>query len=78
MKTIYRLLPQVLISCCFVTTLSSCDDYLDVLPDNRAELDTDTKITELLVNAYPLTNSFLMSEMYSDNTDLLQEHCRCQ
>jgi hypothetical protein len=51
--------------------LTACDDYLDVLPDNRAELDTDTKITELLVSAYPLTNSFLMSEMYSDNTD----HC---
>ncbi len=51
--------------------LTACDDYLDVLPDNRAELDTDTKITELLVDAYPLTNPFLMSEMYSDNTD----HC---
>ena len=71
MKTIYLSLPQVLVCCCITAALTSCDDYLDVLPDNRAELDTDSKITELLVSAYPLTNSFLMSEMYSDNTD----HC---
>lgn len=60
-----------LVSGGIAATLSSCDDYLDVLPDNRAELDSDTKITELLVNAYPLTNYFLVAEMFSDNTD----HC---
>jgi tetratricopeptide (TPR) repeat protein len=58
--------------CCFITAIiTSCDDYLDVLPDNRAELDSDSKITELLVNAYPRTSYFLINECYSDNTD----HC---
>jgi len=48
---------------------SSCDDYLDVLPDNRAALDTDEKITDLLVSAYPTTAPFMLCELYSDNTD---------
>ena len=48
---------------------TSCDDYLDVLPDNRAALDTDDKITDLLVSAYPVTSSFMLTELYSDNTD---------
>ena len=51
------------------TVLSSCSDYLDVLPDNRAELDSDKKITELLVSAYPSSNYYLLAEMSSDNTD---------
>lgn len=67
----YYIFIQCLACCCLTATLLSCDDYLDVLPDNRTELNTDSKITELLVSAYPLTNCFLMSEMYSDNTD----HC---
>ena len=49
--------------------LSSCSDYLDVLPDNRAALDTDEKITDLLVSAYPTTTSTALCELYSDNTD---------
>ena len=47
----------------------ACDDYLDVLPDNRAALDTEEKITDLLVSAYPNTSSIMLTELYSDNTD---------
>lgn len=47
----------------------SCDDYLDKLPDDRAELDSDLKITQLLVSAYPTCNNILISEMMSDNMD---------
>ena len=47
----------------------ACDNYLDVLPDNRAALDTDEKITDLLVSAYPNTTGIMVSELYSDNTD---------
>ena len=60
-----------LVCCGMAATFSSCDDYLDVLPDNRAELDTDGKITELLVSAYPLTSYVMTAELFSDNTD----HC---
>lgn len=46
--------------------LFSCNDYLDEMPDNRTELDTPDKITQILVSAYPYlpTN---MQEMMSDN-----------
>lgn len=67
----FRIFICCLVSSGIAATLSSCDSYLDEQPDNRAELDNDAKITELLVNAYPLTSYILVSELYSDNTD----HC---
>ena len=50
-----------------VLVLTSCDDYLDKLPDNRATIDTEDKVTKLLVSAYATHNSILMLEMASDN-----------
>ena len=47
--------------------LASCDEYLDKLPDDRAELDTADKITKLLVSAYPSCNNNLISEYLTDN-----------
>ena len=47
--------------------LSSCDDYLDRLPDDRAELNTPEKITQLLVSAYPTCNISVIGETSSDN-----------
>ena len=43
--------------------LSSCDDFLDEMPDNRTELDTEAQITSMLVSAYPETNYALLAEM---------------
>lgn len=62
----WRSVAALLLACC---TLLSCNNYLDVLPDNRAELDTEKKITELLVSAYPASNYYLLAEMSSDNID---------
>lgn len=45
----------------------SCSDFLDTVPDNRAEIDTDSKITSLLVSAYPTNTDLVMSEMSTDN-----------
>lgn len=53
-----------------VATFTSCDDYLDTMPDNRATIDTESKINALLVSAYPTTNFAYITEMYSDNIDL--------
>ena len=50
-------------------SMSSCDDFLDTLPDNRTDLDTPEKITKILVSAYPTANWNLITEYYSDNTD---------
>ena len=50
-------------------TMISCNDFLDVAPDNRALVDTDKKITNLLVSAYPEQSAWLLCELSSDNAD---------
>ena len=50
-------------------SLVSCDKFLDVMPDNRTELDTQEKIRSLLVSAYPETDYLLVTEFSSDNVD---------
>ena len=40
--------------------LSSCNDYLDVTPDNRTEIDSAEKVSQLLASAYPQANYAVM------------------
>ena len=47
---------------------TSCDDYLDKLPDNRMELSSPDDVSKLLVSAYSTTYPAYLLEMYSDNT----------
>ncbi len=49
--------------------LTSCDDWLDKLPDNRMELQSPDDVSGLLVSAYPNVHPAYLLEMYSDNTD---------
>jgi hypothetical protein len=46
---------------------SSCEDFLSEVPDNRTQLDTADKISELLVNAYPNANYMEFTETMTDN-----------
>lgn len=64
-----HIIRKVLLLIPFAAVLSSCNEYLDVQPDNRAALDTEEKITDLLVSAYPESTYFMLAELYSDNTD---------
>lgn len=48
---------------------SSCDDYLDELPDNRMTLKSAEEVSKLLISAYPTHHPAYLLEMYSDNTD---------
>lgn len=48
---------------------SSCDKKLDVLPDNRAELNNNEKIAKILVSAYPTNAYVIVAEVSSDNVD---------
>jgi hypothetical protein len=48
-------------------SLSSCESYLDTVPDNRTEINTPEKISELLVSAYPSANYSPFCEIMSDN-----------
>lgn len=52
-----------------VITFSSCDDFLDEMPDNRAEIDSEYKVEKLLVSAYPDNSYIMVTEMSSDNVD---------
>jgi len=49
--------------------ISSCDKFLDKLPDNRMELNNKEKIQKYLVSAYPDHNPAYLAELYSDNAD---------
>ncbi|MEC5164687.1 hypothetical protein RCH18_000406 [Flavobacterium sp. PL11] len=46
---------------------TSCDDFLSEVPDNRTQLDTPAKISEILVKAYPESNYMEFAETMSDN-----------
>ena len=48
---------------------TSCNDFLDKLPDNRIEIRKPEDATRLLVTAYPETHPAYLFEMYSDNVD---------
>lgn len=52
---------------CAMMMFTSCDSFLDKQPDDRAELNTATKVTNLLVSAYPTASNILINEMMSDN-----------
>ena len=53
--------------------MSSCNDFLDVLPDNRAEINTVDKVAKLLTSAYPNRTYARWLEMSSDNIDDMGE-----
>jgi hypothetical protein len=50
-----------------IMTLVSCNSFLDTLPDNRTTLNTQKKISQLLVSAYPKANISVLTELSSDN-----------
>lgn len=55
---------------CIVATallLTACNDYLDKLPDDRTEVNTELKATQLLVSCYPDVNNHVLMELSSDN-----------
>lgn len=64
-KKYFIIIPVSLVLMCF----TSCDKFLDEVPDNRTELDTDEKITKLLVSGYASHIFALTTEMMSDNVD---------
>jgi len=49
--------------------MTSCNDFLDEMPDSRAELNTEDKIVSLLVSAYPTRSYPYIAELTSDNVD---------
>lgn len=60
---------NIIISCLILTfgVMTSCDSFLDTMPDQRAELGTSDKVKKLLVSAYPTLVPMLLYEMRTDN-----------
>lgn len=58
-----------------LTTLSltSCNDFLDKMPDNRTVIDTEQKVISILTSAYPTSTYIYVAETSSDNTDSFGE-----
>ena len=50
-------------------TLAGCNDFLDTMPDNRAQLDSEEKIQSILTSAYIDHEPVLVAELVSDNMD---------
>ena len=48
-------------------SIISCDEFLSEIPDNRTQIDTPEKISELLVNAYPNACYAEFAETMTDN-----------
>ena len=64
-----KILYNTVVAVVSALALSSCNDFLDTMPDNRTTMDTEDKIADLLTNAYPEGNTILVNELMSDNTD---------
>lgn len=62
-KKIYIALSLVLAGMSF----SSCNDFLDTMPDNRTTVDSEDKVKSILVSAYPDKTYALVTETMSDN-----------
>lgn len=48
---------------------TSCNDFLDVAPDSRVELDSEEKMNQLLLGSYPNNSPLSLVEYLSDNVD---------
>ncbi|WP_347053424.1 RagB/SusD family nutrient uptake outer membrane protein [Flavobacterium olei] len=58
---------KIMLSLILLTSITSCDDFLSEVPDNRTKIDTPEKISELLVTAYPNRSFTPFAEAMSDN-----------
>ena len=47
--------------------LVSCNDFLDQVPDERAEITTETSVVQLIASAYPTCSYMWLGELLSDN-----------
>lgn len=55
-------------------SLNACNDFLDVNPDRRTQIDSRDKIRKTLVSGYTRSSFSLLTELSSDNIDDLGDH----
>ncbi len=54
---------------CALVSFSSCNDFLDEMPDNRITIDTESELKALMNSAYPQCSFVRVTELASDNAD---------
>ena len=59
-----HILPALVLTASLGLTTVSCNGFLDEMPDNRTELNTDQKIAKLLVSAYADASPNELFELY--------------
>ncbi|HSB94302.1 MAG TPA: RagB/SusD family nutrient uptake outer membrane protein, partial [Flavitalea sp.] len=62
-----RILLNIGFCCCLA--IAGCEKYLEQPPDNRTDLDSPEKVSQLLATAYPQANYMAFAESISDNVD---------
>lgn len=60
---------KLILSGALAVTLTACNDFLDVQPDNRTTIDSSEKAAKMLVAAYADHQPCFFLELASDNTD---------
>ena len=55
------------ITCLLLIVATGCNKYLEKEPDNRAQLNTPEKVSQLLTGAYPQASYMSFAESISDN-----------
>ena len=53
----------------FSGIITSCESYLDTMPDQRAELNSVKKVKDLLMSAYSTASSIQMEELLLGGND---------
>ena len=60
-------LPSSTIAAALLAALTACSDFLDKLPDERTELNTEAEVVDLMKGSYPPYNYQFVCELSSDN-----------
>ena len=64
---------KLLFIICYISfsniVLTACGDFLDEMPDNRTEIETEDHVQKLIASAYPEATYMLLGEYMSDNVD---------
>jgi len=67
---IYKLLPLIIL-CIIGICLQGCNDFLDLAPDDRTEINSLDKVNQTLVGAYQNERGFRFTFWSSDNATLV-------
>ena len=62
-----KFLFRSLVCCAIGATLAGCSDFLDQLPDERTELNSEAEVIDLMKGSYPYYNYQFTLELSSDN-----------